>query len=146
MTTKPLRKIEIETFSNKTGLEMGLAVVKLAQSRKQHIAVEVSRLNHTIFLYLDDTLPADKHNWLRRKANVAKHFEESSLAVKTDLANGNMTLEETFVLDGKDYLAKGGAIPIFVKNAGMVATICVSGLKDTEDHQIILDALQGKYI
>ena len=34
-----------------------------------------------IFLFVDDNLPADKHLWLRRKANVAKHFEESSLSV-----------------------------------------------------------------
>ncbi|MGB0839818.1 MAG: hypothetical protein ACPGXL_06740, partial [Chitinophagales bacterium] len=65
---KPIhRKITLQSFSNRIGLEMGLAVVRLAQERNQHIAVEVSRLNHTIFLYVDDTLPADKHNWLRRK-------------------------------------------------------------------------------
>lgn len=56
-----------------------------------------------------------------------------------------MTLEKTFALDEKEYLAKGGAIPIFVKNAGMIASITVSGLHDEEDHQIIIDALQGKF-
>lgn len=87
----------------------------------------------------------DKHNWLRRKANVAKQFEESSLSVKNDLESGNMTLEQTFALDGSDFLAKGGAIPIFVNSAGMVAIITVSGLHDEEDHKIIIDALKGKY-
>ena len=140
-----LRKIELGKFDNRLALEMGLAIVNLARSRNQHIAVEISRLHHTIFLYLDDTLPADKHHWLRRKANVAKHFEESSLGVKEDLNNGKMTLAGTFALDDKEYLAKGGAIPLFVKGAGMVATITVSGLQDVEDHQIIIEALQGKF-
>jgi uncharacterized protein (UPF0303 family) len=98
-----------------------------------------------VFLYIDDNLPADKHNWLRRKANVVKQFEESSLSVKNDLKEGNMTLNKTFALDEKDFLAKGGSIPIFVKNAGMLATITVSGLHDEEDHKIIMDALKGKY-
>ncbi len=77
---------------------------------------------------------------------MAKHFEESSLSVKKDMINGNMTLEKTFVLDEKEYLAKGGSIPVFVKNVGMVAIITVSGLHDEEDHKIIIDALKEKYI
>lgn len=145
MKTEILRKIEVESFSNKLGLEMGLAIIELARERKQSVAVKVERLNHTIFLYVDENLPADKHLWLERKANVAKRFEQSSWSVKNDLINGNMTLKETFALDEKEYLAKGGAIPIFVKNAGMIAIVTVSGLHDEEDHKIIIDALKGKF-
>ena len=140
-----LKKIEIDSFSNKLGLEIGLAIVDLAKERNQNIAVQVERINHTIFLFVDDNLPKDKHNWLRRKANVTKHFEESSLSVKNDLAKGNMTLGKTFALDEKEYLAKGGSIPIFVKNAGMVAIVTVSGLHDEEDHKIIIEALKGTF-
>lgn len=146
MQETTLRKIELDKFDNKIGLEIGLSIVNLAKERNQNVAVKVERLNHPIFLYVDDDLPADKHNWLRRKSNVAKHFEESSLSVKHDLEKGNMTLEKTFALDGKEYIAKGGAIPIFVKNVGMTAVVSVSGLRDVEDHQIIIDALKGKFI
>ena len=146
MKEETLRKIELEKFDNRIGLEMGLAIVNLAKERNQNIAVQIERLNHIIFLFVDDNLPADKHNWLRRKANVTKHFEESSLSVKYDLQNGNMTLTKTFALDEKEYLAKGGAIPIFVKNAGMIGIVTVSGLHDEEDHKIIIDALKGKFI
>ena len=140
-----LKKIELPVFNNKIALEMGLAVIELARSRNQMIAIEISRLSHRVFTFIDDTLPADKHNWLRRKANIVKHFEESSLSVKNDLVNGNMTLDKTFGLAEKDYVAKGGAIPIFVKEAGMVAVIAVSGLKDIDDHQLIIDALKGTF-
>ena len=142
MKQEIVRKIELANFSNSLGLEMGVAIVNLAKKRNQTIAVQVERLNHTIFLYVADNLPADKHNWLRRKASVAKQFEESSLSVKYDLKNGNMTLAGTFALDEKEYLAKGGSIPIFVRNAGMIAVVTVSGLHDEEDHQIIIDALK----
>ena len=140
-----INKIELDSFSNRMALDMGLKIIALAQSRNQQIAVEICRLNHSIFLYVDDKLPVDKHNWLRRKANVAKQFEESSLNVKNDLELGNMTLEKTFGLEEKDFLANGGSIPIFVKNAGMIATITVSGLHDEEDHKIIIEALKGKF-
>lgn len=145
MKQEVLRKIELDSFNNSIGLEMGLAIVNLARERNQNVAVQVDRLNHTIFLYFDNNLPADKHNWLRRKANVAKQFEQSSLSVKNFLINSNMTLDQTFGLDEKDFLAKGGSIPIFVKGAGTVAIISVSGLHDEEDHKIIVDALTGKF-
>jgi len=121
---------------------MGLQIVDLAQKKGLIIGVEVSRLNHKVFLFIDDGLPADKHNWIRRKANVAKHFEESSLAVKEDLAKGNMSLKDTFALDDRDYIARGGSIPIMVESAGLIATITVTGLADVDDHQLIVDALQ----
>lgn len=146
MKNETLRKIELERFDNRIALEMGLAIFELAKERNQHIAVQVERLTHIIFLYVDDTLPADKHNWLRRKANVTKHFEESSLSIKHDLLHGNMSLPKTFALDEQEYLAKGGSIPIFVKNAGMIAIVTVSGLHDEEDHKIIIDALRGEFL
>ncbi len=140
-----IKQIELDSFSNRTAFEMASKIIELAKNRNQNIAVEIMRLNHTIFLYVDDNLPADKHNWLRRKANVTKQFEESSLSVKNDLKEGNMTLEKTFGLDEKDFIAKGGSIPIFIKNVGMVGVITVSGLHDEEDHKIIIDALKGKF-
>lgn len=140
-----LKRIELDSFSNRTAMEMGIAIIVLAKKKSKNIAVQVERLNHTIFLYVDENLPADKHDWLKRKANVSKRFEQSSLSVRNDLLNGNMTLKETFALDDKEYLAKGGSIPVFVKNAGMIAIITVSGLHDEEDHKIIIDALKGKY-
>lgn len=66
--------------------------------------------------------------------------------MKNDLKEGSMGLEKTFGLDGKDFLAKGGAIPIFVKKAGMIAVVTVSGLHDEEDHNIIIEALKGSYL
>lgn len=146
MKSEVIRKIELENFSNAIALEIGLSIINLAKEKSLNIAVQIERLNHIIFLYIDDNLPADKHNWLKRKANLAKHFEESSLSVKNDLIDKNMSLEKTFALSQENYLAKGGAIPIFVKNAGMVATITVSGLNDEEDHNIIIDALSGTFI
>ena len=140
-----IKQIELDSFSNRTAFEMASKIIELAKNRNQNIAVEIMRLNQTIFLYVDDNLPADKHNWLRRKANVAKRFEESSLSVKNDLKEGNMTLDKTFGLDEKDFIAKGGSIPIFIKNVGMVGVITVSGLHDEEDHKIIIDALKGKF-
>ena len=78
MKNEIIKKIHLVQFNNRIGLEMGLAILNLAKERNQNIAVQVERLNHIIFLYVDDDLPTGKHNWLRRKANMVKNFEESS--------------------------------------------------------------------
>ncbi|MFM2487019.1 heme-degrading domain-containing protein [Celerinatantimonas yamalensis] len=137
-----LRTIQLEEFSNEIALEMGLKVIEEARSTGKKIAVSVDRLNHNIFKFVSENLPADKHDWLRRKANVAIRFEESSLAVKNDLESGGMSLKKTFGLESNDYIAKGGSIPIKVRNAGLVAVITVSGLSDVEDHDLIVSALR----
>lgn len=136
-----LRKINLDQFSNAIALEMGMKVIELAKQRQQNIAVQVDRLNQPVFLHVCDGVSVDKHNWLRRKANTAKHFEDSSLYVKQDLQNRGKTLADPYNLDSKDYIAMGGAIPIFVNNAGMIGVITVSGLTDEEDHQLIVEAL-----
>lgn len=139
------RQLLVESFTNRLAFEMGQNVVALAKQKNLAIGVAVARLNHTVFLYLDDGMPADKHNWLRRKSNVAKHFEESSLAVKRDLAEKDMSLDGTFGLDEKDFTASGGSIPIVAAATGLVGTITVTGLPDVDDHQLIVDALSGEF-
>lgn len=136
-----IKQIRLKEFCNRTALEMGIKIVDHAKANDLVIGVLVERLNQSVFLYLDDGLPNDKHNWLRRKSNVAKNFEESSLSVKEDLIKGHMDLEETFGLDKKDFIARGGSIPIIVENAGLIATVTVTGLTDVADHQLIVDAL-----
>ena len=139
------RQLLVQSFTNRLAFEMGQNVVALAKQKNLAIGVAVARLNHTVFLYLDDGMPADKHNWLRRKSNVAKHFEESSLAVKRDLAEKDMSLDGTFGLDEKDFTNSGGSIPIVAAATGLVGTITVTGLPDVDDHQLIVDALSGEF-
>lgn len=136
-----IRQLHFDQFSNAIALDMGMKVLAHAKAHNQNIAVQIDRLHHTVFLHVGETLNADKLNWLRRKINTAKHFEESSLAIKQDLHARDRTLCDPYQLDSKDHLAMGGAIPIVVKHAGMVGVIAVSGLTDVEDHQIIIDAL-----
>lgn len=139
--TAIIRKIHLDAFTNTIAMEMGQCVIALANERHHAVAVQVARLNQTVFLSVCDGVSADKHHWLRRKTNTAKHFEDSSLYVKNDLQNRGKSLQDPYQLDSKDYIAMGGAIPIFVNNAGMVGVITVSGLSDIEDHQLIVEAL-----
>ncbi len=41
-----------------------------------------------------------------------------------------------------EYACCGGGFPLNIKKAGVVGTICVSGLPHLEDHQLIVDSLR----
>jgi uncharacterized protein (UPF0303 family) len=46
-------------------------------------------------------------------------------------------------LNSNDYAAGGGGFPIKLKGAGMIGSICVSGLSDhINDYQLIADTLR----
>lgn len=135
------RQLITEQFTNRIALEMGLAIIELARKREARIGVSIRRLNQTVFEFIDNDLSTDKANWIRRKVNTAVHFAESSLAVRLDLEKKGKTLAADFGLSDQDYIAKGGSIPIIVTGAGLIGTITVTGLKDVDDHQIIVDAL-----
>ncbi len=135
------RQLITDRFTNRMALDMGLAIIELARQRDVYIGVSIRRLNQTVFEFIDNDLSADKANWIRRKVNTAVHFAESSLAVRLDLEEKGKTLAADFGLSDDDYIAKGGCIPILVTGAGLIGTITVTGLKDVDDHQIIVDAL-----
>jgi uncharacterized protein (UPF0303 family) len=135
------RQLITDRFSNRIAMDMGLAIIELARQRDVRIGVSIRRLNQTVFEFIDDDLSTDKHNWIRRKANTVMHFAESSLAVRLDLERMGKTLAGDFGLDPVDYIAKGGSIPIMVNGAGLIGTVTVTGLKDVDDHQLIVDAL-----
>lgn len=109
-------------------MKIGFEIIDLAISINQHVAVEISRLNQTNFLNVDERLPVDKDNWLTYKANVVKQLEESYLSVKNALKNRNMTFVKSSSFDEKAFLAKDSLNLIFVKKEEMIRTIIVSGL------------------
>ena len=45
--------------------------------------------------------------------------------------------------DPKDHLAMGGAVPIRLKDSGMIGTVCVSGLAHPDDHRFVIDAMKA---
>lgn len=84
-------------------------------------------------------LGPDNWDWVRRKSNTVKRFGLSSFLV------GRNRLLKGKELDGlgPDYAAHGGGFPINIEgcDAGPVGVIVVSGLKQEDDHYLIVDAL-----
>jgi len=79
--------------------------------------------------------------WARRKSNTALMFQLPSLLV----ALRNKAKDEPLERHGlapADYADSGGAVPIRVRNVGVVAVATVSGLPQVEDHKLVVRAIR----
>ncbi|SPO20470.1 related to UPF0303 protein Ping_1243 [Ustilago trichophora] len=136
------------TLTNETAFELGSLIRSIFLSNfdpsKDGIVISISLFSgHTLFSCAVGNprkLSADNWDWVRRKSNTVKRFGLSSFLVgRTRLLKGKQ-------LDGlgDDYAAHGGGFPIRIKGltAGPVGVIVVSGLKQEDDHQLIVAALE----
>ena len=79
--------------------------------------------------------------WAQRKSATALRFHESSLVVGLRNDKKGQTLADQG-LDPAAYADHGGAVPIRVVGAGVVAVATVSGLPQREDHAMVVTALK----
>jgi uncharacterized protein (UPF0303 family) len=122
--------------------EIGQNLVAQARSDKLPIAVDVSLNGQTIFhVGLPGSSP-DNDQWLLRKSRIVQRFHQSSLFFATQLRVKGRTLPGDYGISLAEYAASGGAFPVRVRDVGVVGSIAVSGLKDTEDHRMVVEAIR----
>ena len=79
--------------------------------------------------------------WIQRKSATALLFQEASLAVGVRTRAKGETLAK-FGLPVEEYAEQGGAVPIRVAGAGVVAVVTVSGLAQVDDHNLAVAGLR----
>lgn len=127
-------------FTDDTALRLGLILVELAKAEKLPVVINIRTPNRTLFhASLPGSAPLNDL-WALRKSNTALRFHESSLLVGTRNRAKGETLEK-HGLSLTDHADHGGAVPIRVKGAGMVAVATVSGLPQVEDHKLVVRAI-----
>ena len=83
----------------------------------------------------------DNFDWARRKINVVRRFQRPSYVLGLQLQRSNKTLADLGALPERDFAVHGGAFPIFVRGAGCIGAVAVSGLPQREDHRMVVAAL-----
>lgn len=159
-TTQPdyqaqIKQIEAQEFTlilpsldNNIAFELGSLIrstfLSTFNPESDGIVISISLFSgHTLFSCAAGNprkLGPDNWDWVRRKSNTVQRFGLSSFLVgRTRLSKGRN-------LDGlgADYAAHGGGFPIRVQGmtAAPVGVIVVSGLKQEDDHQLIVTALE----
>lgn len=137
------QSLQFAEFSNEAALNIGMLLIEQAKKENKVIVIDIARCNgQQLFHYELDGTCEDNGHWPPRKANVVKRFGHSSLYIGTRLKRDGETLHGNLFLDPGEYSAYGGSFPIIIKNAGIIGTITVAGLPDTEDHNLVVTCIK----
>lgn len=132
----------LPAFTENTALNLGLALVNLARADNLPIVIDIRTADRTLFhAALPGATPLNDL-WARRKSATALLFHEASLLVGLRLKAKGETLA-MHGLDPAGYADHGGAVPIRVAGAGVVAVATVSGLPSRDDHALVVRALRS---
>lgn len=133
--------LQFAHFTNEDAWEVGNMLVAEAKRRGLSVAVSI-RLNngYTVFQYAGDSTNLNNENWMRRKQNMVKIMEHSSLHTYMMLQKTEESLED-WALNKQDYAACGGGFPVKVEEVGTIGQILVSGLDHVSDHDLIVKVL-----
>jgi uncharacterized protein (UPF0303 family) len=134
--------LALERFDYASAWDLGARVQAIAAERQLPIAIEVFHGIAPVFLTLLPGATPDNSEWIRRKRAVALRFHHSSLYMRLLCESKGVELNDRYGLPATDFVASGGAVPIFVRDVGLVGVATVSGLPDVEDHQLVVTALQ----
>lgn len=135
-------ELQFTNFSNDTALALGLALLDEARTRDKPVTIDITRYGQQLFHFAMTGTAADNDEWIRRKNNVVRRFGRSSYAVGRRLARDGQTMEEKYLISSQEFAAHGGAFPLTIRSVGVVGTITISGLPQSEDHEVIVTTLR----
>lgn len=135
-------RLDLDRFDEARALRLGQILVELALAGKLPVVVDIRTADRTLFhAALPGSTPLNDL-WARRKSNVALIFQLPSLLVGQRHKARDESLDHHW-LPAEDYADHGGAVPIRVTGAGVVAVATVSGLPQVEDHRLVVRAIKA---
>ncbi len=143
------KELVLDRFDEDRAWLLGSIIVNAARSHRAPVAVQIRRPGQLLFHAALSGATGDNDEWIRRKSAVVFRFYRSSFAVGVSLALAGLSIEEKYFVNASEYSAHGGAFPLRVKGAGLVACVAVSGLPQEEDHALVVGSLRrllsGRY-
>lgn len=135
-------RLFLPAFDETVACRLGQAILNLAQVRNHPVVINIRDANRTYFHAALPGSSANNDNWARRKSNLALRMGRASLIVAMRLAETGRTLAVEGLSD-TDFADSGGAVPLRVKGAGIVAVCTVSGLPQVEDHKLVVEGINA---
>ncbi len=137
------QSLQFASFSKERAWKLGCAIKSAAEHRGAFVAIDISMNGHCLFAYAMPGTTIDNTEWIRRKRNVVDRYQHSSWYMRHYFEAKGKSIEESSLVDIRDYAPYGGSFPLTVRNVGQVGTISVSGLPQKEDHQLLVDVLEA---
>lgn len=136
------RDVVLAGFHAGNAWELGCLMVQRAREQGRKLAISIEVNGQKLFYYAFEGTHLNHESAVARKSRVAHVFRCCSLQVFYELQAGGGSIADRG-RDPKDYLALGGAVPIRLKDSGVIGTVCVSGLAHPDDHRFVIEAMKA---
>ena len=136
------RELVLTAFSYDEAWRLGGLIYGKAVERQLPVAIDIHLGDQQVFHAARPGSVPDNDSWIERKGRVVRRFGASSYLVGLRPESRGTTFEESTQLPLQEYAAHGGAFPIRVAGVGIVGVATVSGLKGSEDHALVVEALR----
>ncbi len=136
------KKYVFRDVSHEALFQLGLTLVENNRKQEGPLSVQIMINGAEVFAYYPDGTGRFHQEWMRRKANMVTMREMSSRRAALLLEKEGADLQKDWALDPKDYVACCGGFPIRLVDGSVVGTICVSGLPDPRDHEVLIEGLE----
>ena len=133
-------RLILPAFDETVACRLGAALVNLGQVRNLPVVINIRSAGRTYFHAALPGSSANNDRWAHRKSNVALMMGRASLIVGMRNAEHGRSIASEG-LSETDYADHGGAVPLRVAGAGIVAVATVSGLPSVEDHRLVVEAI-----
>ena len=142
---KHISKIEsefiFERFSFEIAHQIGDYLKARAIEAKLPIIIDISSPTMTYYHVANYGSTANNEGFIRRKGNSVLLFHHSTWWISYKVDHDSIAMHQKYGTNDEDYSILYGGWPIIVKDLGVIGSICMSGLSQEEDNQLIIDAL-----
>lgn len=145
--------VTLTSFTNEDAIVLGnlLLARLIPYSKDEPCIISIAHANsHIVFQTATGpgTSP-ENENWVRRKRNTIIRFGRSSWFMGCMFQGDSEKFYNLFAIGPEkriEYAISGGGVPIRIKGyEGVVASVVVSGLKQEEDHGVIMDVFKQNW-
>jgi uncharacterized protein (UPF0303 family) len=139
------QELQFASFNEETAWYIGSCMVEQCVKDRLPVAIDITRGDRQMFHASLCGASTDNDEWIKRKVRLVHRFGHSSFYMGQMLKSKGKRIEEAYLLPESEYAPHGGCFPVIVKGTGMVGTITVSGLRQEEDHKLVVQAIR-KYL
>ncbi|THW84933.1 hypothetical protein D6D17_09273 [Aureobasidium pullulans] len=131
------------TFTVPDAWDLGCLLRSRLSTFPSPTVISITLANGTPLFYtaVHPGITPDNSHWVARKSATVLRFGTSTWYMHNKFQGDEKAFAEKYCLQerAKEYAIHGGGFPVRVKGVeGVVAVIVVSGLKQQQDHQIIV--------
>ncbi|EPY53808.1 hypothetical protein SPOG_02959 [Schizosaccharomyces cryophilus OY26] len=105
------------------------------------IVIDITINGHQVFHLAFDGSSPDNDAFIKRKYATVNRFHMSSFRMGLMMSDSKTTISTKYNVPEGDYGAFGGGFPLTLTSGVQIGVICVSGLRQVQDHCIIVRAV-----